>query len=526
MRKYDSKNKRNIGIIIGICILFAVIFSYFLLKEIKVSKIRYELEKSTVLFDIDKNNILLNETGVIKKKWNQKYFLTYKEEQYNIGTHVVAFNNDETTLYLYGEFYQINSNSEVDITKEETIINNLGISRFYKIADRKYLLVDQNIRTPDDSLKTTNYLIVELDKQGNAILYNNSLNFKVFSATKILTSGYTFDIANELLIFPNEEVDLKKIIGSTNQYKEEEPKDDNPNANPDDPTGEGGGGAGGNGLPGGNGDGTGGGNGQGNQNPPTNNDTGENPNNDITVNKPGSGEEITPGEIINQTSYTSIIRVVPYTNSISIDYVIYDKKEEYISTFIEIRSKDGLNVVHLPKNSTNITLTKLRPGTDYELTFKYTHTVEDVVKEETIDIQSVKTLIPTITLTGTKVTNKKIHYKIELSSYNIDQAFLRLYINGEKQQIDQLIVGNNIKGEIDLSGIYFPSNTFVELKLEDIYVDGVKIDKIASWSYVSSTITSPQPPPPEEEPEDPENPEEGNNDPNEGNTEDEGEKNE
>jgi len=70
------------------------------------------------------------------------------------------------------------------------------------------------------------------------------------------------------------------------------------------------------------------------------------------------------------------------------------------------------------------------------------------------------------------------------------------------------------------------SNTFVELKLEDIYVDGVKIDKIASWSYVSSTITSPQPPPPEEEPEDPENPEEGNNDPNEGNTEDEGEKNE
>ena len=78
MRKYDSKNKRNIGIIIGICIIFAVIFSYFLIKEIKVSKIRYELEKSTVLFDIDKNSILLNDIGVIKKKWNEKQLVSVR----------------------------------------------------------------------------------------------------------------------------------------------------------------------------------------------------------------------------------------------------------------------------------------------------------------------------------------------------------------------------------------------------------------------------------------------------------------
>ena len=28
MRKYDGKNKRNIGIIVGFCIIFTVIFSY------------------------------------------------------------------------------------------------------------------------------------------------------------------------------------------------------------------------------------------------------------------------------------------------------------------------------------------------------------------------------------------------------------------------------------------------------------------------------------------------------------------
>ena len=211
MRKYDSKNKRNIGIIVVICILVAVIFSFFLIKVINLSKVKYELESSSELFDIDKNNILLNESGTIKKKWNQKYYLTYMDEQYQIGNHVIAFNNNEISLTLYGEFYEINKNSEVNITKEETKLNNLAISRFYKLEDRKYLIVDSNIKSEDEALVTTNYLIVELDRLGNAILYNNTLNVKTFKETKIVTSTYTFDIANELLIYENETVDLMNI---------------------------------------------------------------------------------------------------------------------------------------------------------------------------------------------------------------------------------------------------------------------------------------------------------------------------
>lgn len=512
MRKYDGKNKRNIGIIIGICILFAVIFSYFLIKEIKISKIRYELEKSTVLFDIDKNTILLNDTGIIKKKWGKKYFLIYEDEQHDIGTHVIAFNNNEVSLYLYGEFYQINRNSEVEITKEETILNNLGISRFYKIADRKYLLVDQNIRTSDEALKTTNYLIVELDKQGNAILYNNSLNLKVFSATKILTSTYTFDIANELLIFDNEEVDLKKILGTTNEYKEEEkkeetPTDKTPEENENDETeGGGGSGQGGNVNPPADNPGN---DGTGNAGTGTgeNDDTGENPDDDVITQEPDTGTDVTPGEIINNTSYTSIIRVIPYISSINVDYVIYDKQDKYLSTFVEVRSKDGLDTIHLPKSSTSITLTKLKPGTNYELTFKYTHLKDDAVVTETIDTQNIKTLIPTITLVGTKTTSKKIDYKISISSYKIDSATLKLYMNKEYTGISKDISGSNITGSLDISNIMPPSQAIMEIRLENIVVAGTNINKTAKWSYVAPIIEDPEPETPPTESENPENPE-------------------
>lgn len=522
MRKYDSKNKRNIGIIVGFCIIFAVIFSYFLFQQIKISKMKYELETSTVLFDIDKNSILLNSNGVIKKKWNKKYYLTYEEEQYNVGTHVIAFNNNENSLYLYGEFYEINRNSEVNITKEETILNNLGISRFYKISDRKYLIVDPDIKTADESLKTTNYLIVELDKQGNAILYNNSLNVKVFSATKLITTSYTFDIANELLVFENETVDLKKILGTTNEYKEEDK--DKPNNEDEGTTGDNTG-TGGNGtVQGGQTGGDGTGNVGGNAGGVGGN---EGNNNDIITDEEGT--DISNGEIINQTAYTSIIRITPYTNKISVDYVIYDKLGEYLNTFVEVRTENGgYNIVYLSKNTTNASITGLAPGVTYDLTFKYTHMEDDMVKEEVIDTQKVTTLVPNITLTGTKVTNKKIDYKISLSYYTFESAKLRLYVNGEKQANELSINSSNLSGSFNISNVTLSNNSLVEFRLEDInvgewidddtYIGGIKINKTSSWSYKVTNIVTPTPEPEPEEPNTPETPEPEENETPEDNT--------
>ena len=63
--------------------------------------------------------------------------------------------------------------------------------------------------------------MVELDKQGNAKLSNNKLQLKTISETTLVTSKYTFDIANEKLNYGKYDIDLKKIIGSSNQYVKE-----------------------------------------------------------------------------------------------------------------------------------------------------------------------------------------------------------------------------------------------------------------------------------------------------------------
>ena len=495
MRKYDSKNKRNIGIIIGICLIVIVIFSYFLYKEIKVSKIKYELEESTTLFDADKNKIFLEKTGLIKKRWSNNYYLDYDSNKYQIGSHVIAYTNNKSMISLYGEFYEVNKKSEVNITKEETILSNLSVSKFYKISDRKYLIVDSDIKTTDESLKTKDYLIIELDKQGNAILYNNNINVKVFKETTIVTSSFSFDIANELLIYGEEKIDLKKVLGTTNEYKKDDKKDNTNDGDKQD----------GNDTPNdnttnnnGNGNTTGGNTAGGNGNNNGNNTTGGNTITDNPSdgnNNNGQGNVIPPDEIIDQTSYTSIIRIIPHTNSIDVDYVIYDKKGEYISTYVEVRSVFGTNIVHMSKSTTSLTLNNLVPGVDYELTFKYTHLVDEEVKSEVIDTHPITTILPNITLTGTKVTNKKIDYKITTESYTIGSSKLRLYLNGEKIGSDIEVNNSNLVGTINISEFNFPNNSIVELRLEDIYIGDNRINKNYSWSYRVSYYTEPEPTP-------------------------------
>jgi len=488
MRKYDSRNKKNIGIIVGICLVVAIIFSYFLVREWNLSKIKYELEESSLVFDIDKNAILLSSTGTVKKKWNDKYYLNYKEEQYQIGSHVISFNNKENSLTLYGKFYGVNKSSEVNITKEETKLNNLAISRFYKISDRKYLVVDSSIKSEDETLETSNYLIIELDRLGNAILYNNNLNVKTFKETKIVTSSFTFDIANELLIYENETVDLKKILGTTNEYQKPEE---------DSSSGEGSGGSGGSGGSsgsGGSGQGGGtqgdgqGGTGQGGEigsGEGTGDSTGNgnNSSGDVITQEPSTGESVTDDEIINQTAVTSIVKITPSIDSISVDYVIYDNIGKYLNTFVEVKTGNTTKTVRLSKSTTNVSLDNLLPATEYTLVFKYTHMDEGIVKEETIDTHVVNTLVPKIELSVTKVTSRAIDYKITTDSYNLSSAKLRLYIDGKLQENVLDINATNLNGSFKLSNITIPNNSLVELSLEDIYISGIKIDKNVSWSY-------------------------------------------
>lgn len=467
MRKYDIKNKRNIGIIIGISIIIIIMFSLVIKFFLSLNKEEYIVSKGNIVFDKDKTTIKLNSEGKIKTKWKGEYYLTYDGKDYELGNTALAFNEDTTEIKLYGRYYEISSGSEINITSNETTIKNSLLTKFYKLADRKYLIIDKEIKSADNLLSTTDFLLVELDKAGNATLTNHKVNLKTFSETQIITSNYTFDIATEILTYGSDKIDLKKIIGSSNNYtKEDLIPDESKNTN-DNVTNIGTNGNNGNSTTNGNG---------GNNTDGNGNTTGGNDGN----NTGGNNIE----EIKKATKQTSVVSVTSTVNKIIIDYVIYDPYKEYTSVYMEVQKEDSdkVEVIYLNTNNTRYELKDILPNTKYNLKFKYTATEEGQTIIKEISNTTISTQKPKLSLKVTKTRAGEITYVITTdNSYTLTSADLVVTIidskTGEiRKETSSVSISNNTSNTVKLDKM--TDGDIIELKLinvksEDTIIKGI-----------------------------------------------------
>lgn len=91
MRKYDIKNKRNIGIIIGISVLIIIMFSLIIKLFLSSDKKEYTVYSGSLVFDKDKSIVKIKENGVIKKKWNNDYYLIYDDKNILLGDSAISY---------------------------------------------------------------------------------------------------------------------------------------------------------------------------------------------------------------------------------------------------------------------------------------------------------------------------------------------------------------------------------------------------------------------------------------------------
>ena len=465
MRKYDIKNKRNIGIIIGISIIIIIMFSLVIKMFISSEKLEYDVLSGTLVFDKDKTIVKVENNGIIKTKWNNDYYLIYNDDSYELGDTAIAYNENTGEIYLYGRYYEIGSGDEINITNDETVIKNSALTKFYKLADRKYLVIDKEIKSSDGLLSTTDFLMVDLDKVGNATLTNHKVSLKTFSETVIVTSNYTFDIANEILTYGSDMIDLKKIIGSTNSYVKEDliPEDNKPN-----------------------------GSGSGITDVTENLDNNGNNNDDNDVNTDDNTNDAESNntvleEIKKASKNTSIVSVNSGVNKIDIDYVIYDPYNEYTSVYMEIR-REGYNdieTVHLNRNSTNYTISNnILPNTKYNIVFKCTYIDVETNEEvrETIDEIDVVTKLPSISIKITNTSFGKITYQITTdNSYVINSGRLIVLVNGEEKLVSNIDINGNTVDSVIISDIV--ENDIIQFKLDNIK-SGNSLIKDLKTSYM------------------------------------------
>ncbi|MBR3954226.1 MAG: hypothetical protein IKJ63_01985, partial [Clostridia bacterium] len=62
-----------------------------------------------------------------------KYYLIYQDEEYDIGTHAIGYDNLLGTLNLYGTFYEVLEDGSVVLIEEHEELQSTLTPKFYKL---------------------------------------------------------------------------------------------------------------------------------------------------------------------------------------------------------------------------------------------------------------------------------------------------------------------------------------------------------------------------------------------------------
>lgn len=433
MRSLAAGNKKRFAIFaIIIIILLITCLRLALNHEVE----EYRIESNVTLYDSEYEPLQPEEAGTIIKKWDGNYYLTLDNtnETYKLNPEVVSYNGNNSQVTLYGDVFKVLLDGQVEKYSKDTTIRNTSEDAFYKIADRQYLMISNSIKNESGSISTSKYLYIIIDKSGNTLLLNNEIYARTINPIVLSTSSYRFDIANEKLIVGNEEINLKDIIGSTNEYveKEEEKDMDWQNLIPEynGGTSENGSDNSGNGQ---NADGSVINN-QGGAQSGTNAGTSGNAGNggDTIINNSNSSTNQTP-----LSKSVSLRGAIATSSYIDIEYAVQDPQNRYQTVYAFVEAVGYENTIALDKNATTYRLTDLEPNTEYKVTLGYKEITEDnEVVDNIEDVLSVRTtkINASIDITRVGTGSKKVYFNLKLDqNYAFDYSKIALYVDGVKE---------------------------------------------------------------------------------------------
>lgn len=436
MRSLAAGNKKRFAIFAIIIIIIVILLITCLRLALNHEVEEYRIESNVTLYDSEYEPLQPEEAGTITKKWDGNYYLTLDNtnETYKLNPEVVSFNGNNSQVTLYGEVFKVLLDGQVEKYSKDTTIRNTSEDAFYKITDRQYLMISNSIKNESGSISTSKYLYIIIDKSGNTLLLNNEIYARTINPIVLSTSSYRFDIANEKLIVGNEEINLKDIIGSTNEYveKEEEKDMDWQNLIPEynGGTSESGSDNSGNGQ---NADGSVINN-QGGDQSGTNAGTSGNAGNggSTIINNSNSSTNQTP-----LSKSVSLRGAIATSSYIDIEYAVQDPQNRYQTVYAFVEAVGYENTIALDKNATTYRLTDLEPNTEYKITLGYKEITEaNEVVDNIEDVLSVRTtkINASIDITRVGTGSKKVYFNLKLDqNYAFDYAKIALYVDGVKE---------------------------------------------------------------------------------------------
>lgn len=216
-RKLNYKARRALSIFTILIVVAFGGFGYGVYTAMAGQQTEYPVSAAAAVYDTSANKISMTSGGTVSRTWSGEWKLKLEDgSSHKLGENTVIF--DDGKIKVLGGGYKIVDENTVERISSYAEVDSSDGAVFYKLADRRYLLVADNIIDNEELVQTKGYLYVVMDKAGNALLLNNEMCAKTLNATILDTGEYTFDIANEILYMGLADIDCKKVIGTSNEY--------------------------------------------------------------------------------------------------------------------------------------------------------------------------------------------------------------------------------------------------------------------------------------------------------------------
>lgn len=485
MRKLNGKNKFYIAIFSVIILLIIGLLIVSLILSRKNLKTVYNVSSNSVVFDSETNLIDTSSGGEVAKKWNDEYYYIDKEDiSYRIGNNPVIYEKSKGEIQIFGDNYQIYSDGSIVKNNEVTIISNTKNDSFYKLSDRVYLIVSPEIYNTDKSIYTSVYLIVYIDKKGNASVLNDSINLKTINPMTLTFDDYTFDIANEKLMIKEATIDLKQVIGSTNEYVPKVEGDNtvidvdmkdfvnkyNNLVNSFQ---------------------------QYTENTVLN--VGSNQpitNNNIIVNN-GSGNSNSGNKVQNNLNImkkASLRGSISYPSYIDVTYIVSDIEDKYQAVYLlvtgVIDDVQTTEKIILDKYANTYRINGLSPKHEYSISLGYVervkgvdgnYTAQDVIE----DVINVRTTKSDVALNIEKISKGHVYFNVKMTkNYALESGSIALYSDGVFISYINIDVNEALKVNGFSSRIPLADGTIMELRLENAIYAGKGVDLNVKKKFV------------------------------------------
>ena len=461
MKKLERKNTVEFNIFGSIIVLMLIALTMAVVVVVKNQNSSYAVAAGSCVYDIDNEYIPIEEDATLYQKGDGIYYLkTADKEVYTLGTSAVVRDGEGRSIMVYGDLYEVASDGTVSVSSGCTEIMDLSKPGLYKLADRKYLMTGNNIVSTDKEYATKDYVYINIYQSGAAVLMNNQSNQNVMRPIMLNTEELYLDVSSEYAFFNNNLINLKNVLGSTNQYGGDSliyveglVDDEQYKSAADTPDvitivgGNGGaGGAGGQGGSGGSGGfggqggyggtgGTGGSGGTGGVGGAGG--TGGNGGDGGVGGDGGKGSDAN----VNALKWVKLVGVTAGIGTLDVDYVVTDITDDYVAIWLDVVHKDSTgnkvtNQIYLSKTDNSFTIRDCMPGTYYEVSLWYSAYFRtggligekpESVKVDTVKVQTSSNLG---NIEVVKQTENNIEFDIQLDNqYLIESGKVSLFRN-------------------------------------------------------------------------------------------------